>query len=210
MAILILFFFSGATALVYEVIWSKYFSLLFGSTIQAQTVVLAVFMGGLALGNRIFGRSADRAKHPLTVYGCLEIAIGVYALLFSLLYRLTDIVYVAIGSHLLDTSFVLLMVKGILSMALLLGPTILMGGTFPVLAAWLQKSTPEGGRRSARFYSVNSLGAVCGSAAAGFWLVERMGLRATMDYCAVINVIIGLIAIVVGRAKGASVATAWR
>src|SRR5277367_4713925 len=95
MPILILFFCSGATALVYEVIWSKYFSLLFGSTIQAQTVVLAVFMGGLALGNRIFGRSADRAKHPLTVYGCLEIAIGVYALLFSLLYRLTDIVYVA-------------------------------------------------------------------------------------------------------------------
>ena len=203
MAILTLFFCSGATALVYEVIWSKYLSLLFGSTIQAQTVVLAVFMGGLALGNRIFGRNADRARSPLLIYGCLEIAIGVYAFLFSLLYRAADGIYVALGSHLLDTPSILLVVKGLLSTALLIGPTILMGGTFPILAAWLQKSTEDGGRRSARFYSVNSLGAVCGSVAAGFWLVEWLGLRATMDFSALVNVIIGLIAIAVGRAKQA-------
>jgi predicted membrane-bound spermidine synthase len=206
MAILTLFFCSGATALVYEVIWSKYLSLLFGSTIQAQTVVLAVFMGGLALGNRIFGRSADRARNPLVIYGCLEIAIGVYAFLFSLLYRAADGVYVALGSHLLDTPSILLVVKGFLSMGLLLGPTILMGGTFPILAAWLQKSTADGGRRSARFYSVNSLGAVCGSVAAGFWLVERFGLRTTMDFSALVNVIIGLVAIGLGRAKREDVA----
>ena len=59
--ILLLFFCSGATALVYEVIWSKYLTLLFGSTIQAQTVVLAVFMGGLALGNKLFSRHADQS-----------------------------------------------------------------------------------------------------------------------------------------------------
>src|SRR6266567_4614965 len=58
MIVLLLFFCSGATALVYEVIWSKYLALLFGSTIQAQTVVLAAFMGGLALGNKLFGRRA--------------------------------------------------------------------------------------------------------------------------------------------------------
>ena len=69
MAILLLFFCSGATALVYEVIWSKYLALLFGSTIQAQTVVLAVFMGGLALGNKLFSGRADRARQPLAIYG---------------------------------------------------------------------------------------------------------------------------------------------
>ena len=57
-----LFFCSGATALVYEVVWSKYLTLMFGSTVQAQTVVLAVFMGGLALGNRLFGARADRSN----------------------------------------------------------------------------------------------------------------------------------------------------
>ncbi|PYJ04911.1 MAG: hypothetical protein DME25_09350, partial [Verrucomicrobia bacterium] len=63
--VLILFFCSGATALVYEVIWSKFLSQMFGSTIYAQTVVLAAFMGGLALGNKLFGRWADQAQKPV-------------------------------------------------------------------------------------------------------------------------------------------------
>src|SRR5271170_5091301 len=104
MAILILFFCSGATALVYEVIWSKYLALLFGSTIQAQTVVLAVFMGGLALGNKLFGKHADRAQRPLLIYGCIEIAIGLYAFLFSPIYKLTDDIFASVGSKLLDHS----------------------------------------------------------------------------------------------------------
>src|ERR1041384_7012525 len=83
--ILGLFFCSGATALVYEVVWSKFLSQMFGSTIQAQTVVLAVFMGGLAAGNRMFGRWADRLQRPVQAYGLLEIIIGVYAFFFSTL-----------------------------------------------------------------------------------------------------------------------------
>ncbi len=205
MAILILFFCSGATALVYEVIWSKYLALLFGSTIQAQTVVLAVFMGGLAFGNKAFGRTADSNRNPLVTYGRLEIAVGLYAFLFSFLYRGVDSVYASIGSALLDRPGVLLLLKGILSVVLLAGPTILMGGTFPLLAAWLQRSTSDAGRRSARFYSVNSLGAVCGAGVSGFWLVEWLGLCATMDVSALVNVIIGLIAISVGRTQSAHV-----
>jgi predicted membrane-bound spermidine synthase len=199
MPILILFFCSGATALVYEVIWSKYLALLFGSTIQAQTVVLAVFMGGLALGNKLFSRWADRARNPLAIYGRIEIAIGGYAALFSLLYRAADSLFASIGSNLLNHPGSLLLLKGLLSVALLLGPTILMGGTLPVLAAWLQKNTPDGGRQSARFYSTNSLGAVCGAGLTGFFLVEWLGLRKTMDFSAVVNVTIGLIAIAIGK-----------
>ena len=204
MAILILFFCSGATALVYEVIWSKYLALLFGSTIQAQTVVLAVFMGGLALGNMLFSRSADQARHPLTIYGRIEIAIGVYALLFAYLYRVSDGVFALLGSHLLGRPGPLLLLKGALSLLLLLGPTILMGGTLPILAAWLQKSMPDAGRRSARFYSVNSFGAVCGAGVTGFWLVQRFGLRNTMDLSAMVNLAIGLIAILFGRNQPAN------
>jgi len=199
MAILVLFFCSGATALVYEVIWSKYLALLLGSTIQAQTVVLAVFMGGLALGNKVFSRSADRSRSPLVIYGCIEIAIGLYAFLFSFFYRAADGIFASVGSALLEKSGLLLLLKGVLSMALLLGPTILMGGTLPILAAWLQRNTPDAGRRSARFYSVNSFGAVCGAGLTGFWLVEWLGLRKTMDFSALVNLAIGLTAIVIGK-----------
>ena len=72
MFVLLLLFCSGATALICEGVWSKYLSLMFGSTVQAQTVVRAVFLGGLALGNRIFGARADRSSKPLAVCGGIE------------------------------------------------------------------------------------------------------------------------------------------
>lgn len=197
--VLALFFCSGATALVYEVIWSKFLSQMFGSTIHAQTVVLAVFMGGLALGNRIFGRWADGMSRPVQAYGFLEIAIGFYAFLYPTLNGLADLVFVRVGSGIAGNSALLLALKGTLSMGLLLGPTILMGGTLPLLAAWLQKSSSDAGRRSARFYSVNSLGAVTGAAVAGFWLVQNLGMIGSVQVTAVLNILIGCVAILVSR-----------
>ncbi len=197
--VLALFFWSGATALVYEVVWSKFLSQMFGSTIYAQTVVLAVFMGGLALGNRIFGRWADRLRQPVQAYGCLEIIIGIYALFFPAFDRMADRCFVALGAHLVERAGLLLGLKGILSAALLLGPTTLMGGTLPLMAAWLQKSSSDPGRRAARFYSVNSLGAVVGSALAGFWLVQNFGMLRTLQITAAVNVIVGITAISFSR-----------
>ncbi|HKS36587.1 MAG TPA: fused MFS/spermidine synthase [Verrucomicrobiae bacterium] len=201
--VLLLFFCSGATALVYEVVWSKYLSLMFGSTIQAQTVVLAVFMGGLALGNRIVGSRADLLRHPLAAYGYLELAIGLYAFLFSWIYRLADWLFVAAGSRLLDHGSWLLLLKAVLSVGLLLGPTILMGGTLPLLAAWLQKQSNDAGRLSARFYSVNSLGAVFGSALAGFFLVRALGMVATLQLTALANILVGFAAVGLSRRHAA-------
>src|ERR1051325_94370 len=149
--ILFLFFCSGATALIYEVVWSKYLSLIFGSTIYAQTVVLAVFMGGLALGNRFIGVRSDLLQKPLAAYGRLEVLIGIYAFCFSWIYQGTDRLFVAVGSGLLDHAGALLAWKATLSAAVLLLPTILMGGTLPLLSAWLQRNTEEAGRWSARF-----------------------------------------------------------
>ena len=194
-----LFFCSGATALVYEVLWSKFLAQMFGSTIYAQTVVLAAFMAGLAIGNRLFGRWADRLRQPVRAYGYLEMAIGLYAFFFPTLDQLADRVFIALGTGIAERTGLLLALKAGLSAALLLGPTILMGGTLPLLAAWLQKSTADPGRRSARFYSINSLGAVAGSALAGFWLVQNLGMIAALQMTALVNVIVGSVAILLGR-----------
>ena len=197
--VLALFFCSGATALVYEVVWSKLLAQMFGSTIYAQTVVLAVFMGGLALGNRLIGARSDLLRQPLAVYGYLEILIGLYAFFFSWTYLQADRLFVASGSRLLEHSALLLLLKGVLSVLLLLGPTVLMGGTLPLLAAWLQRSSEDAGRLSARFYSTNSLGAVCGSALAGFFLVRALGMVATLEMTALVNVLIGFVAVALAR-----------
>src|SRR3954468_11751594 len=105
MFVLFLFFCSGATALVYEVLWSKYLTLMLGSTVQAQTVVLAVFMGGLALGNRIFGRKSASLELPLQTYGVLELLIGVFAFFFPRFYRIGDAIFVGVGSGIWNHSF---------------------------------------------------------------------------------------------------------
>lgn len=200
-AYLALFFGSGATALIYEVVWSKFLSLMFGSTVYAQTVVLAVFMGGLALGNRMFGNWADRWSHPVRAYGFLEMAIGVYAFLFPALYRMADQLFVLAGAGMVEQTGYLLAFKGALSGALLLGPTVMMGGTLPLMAAWLQKFDEDAGRVSARFYSVNSLGAVTGAGVAGFWLVPRLGLESSLQMTAFVNLLIGGLAVLLDRSS---------
>jgi predicted membrane-bound spermidine synthase len=196
--ILLLFFCSGATALVYEVLWSKHLALMFGSTVQAQTVVLAVFMGGLALGNRLASRWADGSRYPLKVYGYLEIAIALYACGFSYVNALADRLYVAVGSRSAEQALVLLLWKTAFSAGLLLLPTVLMGATLPFLAAWLQQTGSDAGRRTARIYATNSLGAVVGAGLAGFFLVQRLGMEASQLATALVNAIVGALALAWG------------
>ena len=197
--VLFLFFCSGATALIYEVVWSKYLAQMFGSTIYAQTVVLSVFMGGLALGNRAFGARSDRLARPVRAYGFVELAIGLYAFFFPTLFALADRLFVRLGSAVLEHSALLLVIKGGLSVLLLIVPTILMGGTLPLLAAFLQRTSLDAGRKSARFYSVNSLGAVFGSAVAGFYLVQNWGMVMSLQLSALVNVAIAAAAILLSR-----------
>jgi predicted membrane-bound spermidine synthase len=197
--ILFLFFCSGATALVYEVVWSKYLSLIFGSTAYAQTVVLAVFMGGLALGNRIIGARSDLLQKPLVAYGFLEVIVGIFAFCFPWFYKAADGIFTAAGSPLLDHTFALLLLKCVISIGLLLLPTVMMGGTLPLLSAWLQKQSSDAGRWSARFYSTNSLGAVFGAWFAGFILIRSIGLVSTLQMTALANVIVGFSAVGIGR-----------
>ena len=195
----LLFFLSGATALIYEVIWSKYLGLMFGSTVHAQTVVLASFMGGLALGNWWLGSRADRLLQPLRMYGILECAIGIFAFFFQNIYSLADSLFVTVGSGLATHGTALLAFKGAISLALLLPPTICMGGTLPLLAGWLQKHSSDPGRKSVRFYAINSLGAVCGAGLGGFFFVQFFGLVATLQFVGMLNIAVGLVAMVLSQ-----------
>src|SRR5687767_7183374 len=159
MLVILLFFASGATALVYEVLWSKYLTVMLGSTAQAQTVVLAVFMGGLAIGNRLFGKRSATIKNPLLGYGIMEVGIGLYALGFEWIYSAADWTFIAAGSRIANVGFLLFGLKLLISVVLLLVPTVLMGGTLPMIAAWIQKHPAfESGGRVGIFYAVNSLG----------------------------------------------------
>jgi spermidine synthase len=191
------FVLSGATGLIYEVLWARMLGLVFGATTLAVSTVLAAFMGGLALGSALAGKLAQRIRKPLSTYGVMEIGIAVYALLVPLLFRWIDHLYVLIWQQLHPGYFTFSLWRFLLSGLVLLVPTTLMGATLPVLAAAFVRSSDS--NSVTKLYACNLAGAILGTLAAGFVLLPALGVRMTIAVAAVLNVIVGIIAILLQR-----------
>ncbi|HEY7515826.1 MAG TPA: fused MFS/spermidine synthase, partial [Vicinamibacteria bacterium] len=186
------FFLSGISALIYEVIWSKFLSLFLGSTSFAHTVVLATFMGGLAFGNAFFGRLADRTKmDKVLLYALLEVGIGLFCLLFPFFFRGLSDVYLALGARTGPTSALNPVLKISLSVVSIFVPCALMGGTLPVLAKFAIDSLSGLGFRLSWLYFINTAGAVVGCLLGGFYVVERLGLEFGVVGTSLLNSAIG-------------------
>ncbi|MBI2428837.1 MAG: fused MFS/spermidine synthase, partial [Ignavibacteriales bacterium] len=195
--IALLFIFSGATGLVYQIVWFKYLSLFLGNTTYAQTIVLATFMGGLAIGAALWGRRADRIRKPVMLYAILELGIAAYCFFYPNILSVVKTIFfdvvISLGMEVGSPS--LLFLKLIVSALMLLIPTILMGGTLPVLVKGITSRIEESGRSVAILYFLNSFGAVIGSMMGGFILIRLIGLEATIGSTAILNAAIGFIAL---------------
>jgi spermidine synthase len=197
-AIVLCFFASGAAGLVYQVLWTRQLSLIFGVTTYAVATVLATFMGGLALGSFFLGRMVDRRPNALAWYALLELGIGLYALLVTPLFRALAVPYVAL--HRLDASYTTLAaMRALLAALVLLPPTTLMGGTFPALTRYWVRASAEIGRGAGLLYFVNTSGAIVGCVLAGFLMLEHLGLRGTTITAALLNVAVALLALALSR-----------
>jgi predicted membrane-bound spermidine synthase len=195
--VMLCLFVSGAAGLVYEVAWSRYLALFLGHTSYAVVAVLVAFMGGLALGNLWLGHFADRTPRPLAVYAWLEIGIGVYALAFPFWYDLCYDLFVAVGRGLEPGTATSLALKFAFSLLTVLLPTVLMGGTLPVVTRLLTRSLSELREKIAGLYFVNSAGAVAGTFLADFWWLPAIGLEYTIYAGAAMNLAVGAAAMFV-------------
>src|SRR5438128_8556851 len=192
----LLFFLSGATGLIYELLWVRLLYQAFGSTIQSVTTVVAAYMGGLGLGAWLLGRRADRHPRPAALYGWLELAVGGFALLSPLLLALVHRAYVSAAGAWQLGGGASVALRFALAALVLLVPTTLMGGTLPVLTrAFMGADRGELPASLGRLYGLNTLGAVLGTALAGFFLVEYVGVRASLWATAAVNVALGAIAL---------------
>jgi spermidine synthase len=205
--VLALFFFSGATSLVYEVLWTRRLSLTFGHTVLAVSTVLTVFMSGLALGSFLAGRWSDRerlrlahnadprgAGRFLAVYGALEIFIGLWAVLSLLLLNGVEGAFLAASrAGVQGAALHALIFLG--SFLVLLPPTTAMGATLPAFTQLLVASKEDVGTWLSRIYGMNTLGACCGAGLGGFVLLPVLGLKLSVVGAALANVTIGLVAI---------------
>lgn len=191
------FILSGATGLIYEVLWARMLGLVFGATTFAISAVLAAFMGGLALGSALAGKLAARIRRPLRAYGVLEIGIALYALAVPLLFRWIDTIYALVWEQFRPGFYSFSLWRFVLSCAVLLVPTTLMGATLPVLSAALLRSPAHTPTSVTRLYTCNLIGAIFGTLAAGFLLLPNYGVRLTIYTAAAINLVIGIFCIIV-------------
>ncbi len=189
------FFLSGATGLIYQVLWTRRLTLTFGHTVLAVSSVLTAFMGGLALGSILLGRWSDR-KGPdyepwrwLNLYARLEGFIGVWALISLLLLRLAEGVYLRASESGVE-GLALYLTCFLASAIVIVPPTIAMGATVPLLARLLVQTKADVGPILARLYGLNTMGALGGAALGGFFLLPTLGLKGSMYFAAILNLLV--------------------
>jgi spermidine synthase len=199
--IVVLFILSGICGLIYEVAWSKYLALFIGSTAYSHMIVLATFMGGLAFGSFYWGRYADKAVNQLRLYGILEIAIGIYCFAYPFFISAAETTFIGMAESLNASAgqVSLLVLKFLLSFITLILPTFFMGGTLPVLTKYLTKNIADAGKDVATLYYINSLGAIIGTALAGFFLIRYLSLDGTVWSAASMNLLIGGAALLLAK-----------
>ncbi|MCP3983752.1 MAG: hypothetical protein GY723_05150 [bacterium] len=200
---------TGFSGLVYEVAWQKILAILLGSHSEATAAVLAIYLGGLAAGYALFGivtrrreqsaRARGASPHLLRLYGIIEMGIGVWALIFPWLFTGAQMlsVRVPIGNEAVSFAF------DVLLTILLIGPpTVLMGGTIPILTQSLAGDLESATRVHAWIYAFNTAGAFVGALAGGFILVPLLGLDGVVRSMALVNLAAGAIFFVLGGGEG--------
>ena len=193
------FLLSGATALIFEVLWSNQFVTVFGNSSYAVSVVLCAYMTGLGFGGWLGGRLADRITRRLALFGLIQIAVCIWALampwLLDTLRRRTP----ALDALSPESPVESTLMRFALSLAVLAVPCSLMGATLPLLVRAITVSDRQISRRLGTLYSWNTLGAALGSMAAGLWMLDTLGGRITNLVAAGINLLVGVAALAIAR-----------
>ena len=198
----LLFTVSGFAGLIYESIWSHYLKLFLGHAAYAQTLVLALFMGGMAIGSWLCSRWSQRWRNLLRGYAATEAMIGLAALLFHPIFvAATDSAYANILPALGGESSAALF-KWTLAGLLILPQSILLGMTFPLMSAGLIRRYPAApGESLAMLYFTNSFGAAIGVLASGFVLIEAVGLPGTVQLAGAMNLVLAVVVWILAGGK---------
>ena len=192
--VLICFFLSGFSGLIYEILWTRMMVKIIGSAPFAVSIILSIFMGGLGLGSYLAGRFVDRFQNPralVKLYGILESLIAVYALLIPLLLTAFQPLQTIIYNGLYDR-FIIYHLATFMISALILGfPVICMGATLPLLCRFYVANLEHLGTHTGHLYGLNTIGAALGSLSCGFWLINLWGMTGTLAAAVAINFLIG-------------------
>ena len=196
----LLFVLSGFCGLVYQIVWLRLAFKSFGIATPVLSVVVSVFMLGLALGSWgagrfIVARVRQNRLSPIYLYAAAELLIGMSALLVPLAFDAGQRSLLLAGE--ID-SLAYFVYSGVILAATLLPPCIAMGATFPLVLAFIRSVGLEDENRFSFLYLGNVLGASLGAAITPLILVESLGFRGTLMCAAIVNVGIAAASVALG------------
>jgi spermidine synthase len=197
------FFLSGSAALIYEIVWQRMLTLVFGVSTWSIAAVLSAYMAGLALGAWAFGRLADRTHHVVRAYGLVELGILLTGIAVSWSIDPLMAVYVKLAGGSEHGYYFTHLIRFALALAVFVVPSTLIGGTIPLMSRMVARHAGALGIGFGRFYAVNTLGAVLGAGLAGFVLIRFIGMHASVYVAAAGNALAALIALTLGSGQPA-------
>jgi spermidine synthase len=180
-------------------VWVRKFTLIFGATLPAMSAVVAIFLLGLAAGSWIFGKISISTRNPVRLYGIFECIIGLYALIFPLLLSAVEQIYGLLYPSLSTQFLTVQAVRLALSFLVLIVPTVLMGGTLPLLVSHFVRESRQAGEGTGLLYGLNSLGAALGCILSGYILFQMIGINTTNTVTAIANTLAGISALLISR-----------
>ncbi len=201
LAIIVCFFFSGAAALSYEVVWARLLTRIFGATLFSSTTVITVFMAGLAAGAYLSGRFYPCRGNLWKTYAWIEAATGTSSLVLSFLFSQSIIsLFWPLLAQFTGSSSVLLLAGRFLLAAIVLAvPTCLMGATLPVACSYLANNTAPVHRQASYLYAASTTGALFGAFVTGFLLLPSLGLSNTLKTAVAVNFLLAATALALSR-----------
>ena len=205
--LLLLFFLSGASSLIFETIFTRLLTYTFGNTAYAVSTVLAAFLGGLALGAFLTGQWVDRRAPSLWIYGTLELLVAVYCLFIPRLFAGMTQLYLGLYHRLQLGAGGLTVLRFALAALVILLPSMLMGASLPALARYVAAVSETFEREVDRLYGWNTLGAATGTLASTFLLISVWGIAGALGIACGINfAVFAAVVLLSRRAPAASIA----
>lgn len=186
LAISVIFFLSGFSALIYQITWQRALFSIFGINVEATTVVVSGFLLGLGLGSLVGGRLSRTKVLPLlALFGLIELSIGLFGVVSLHVFHFVG--ERTLGLPTLGTAAA--------SIGLLLAPTLLMGATLPILGHYLVQRARNVGQSIGLLYYVNTLGSAAACFVSAAWLMKALGMQGAVNVAAAINIVVGACAL---------------
>jgi len=201
---------SGFVAMMYEIAWTRVLALIIGSSVYAFTIMLTTFLVGLAVGAAVVARLADRLRGRFAVEGLIALLTGTALAAFGtmMLFNALPYQFARLYHDVRGQNALIFTLKYGIAFVVMLPPTLLIGGIFPLVVRACAGHLSRLGRSVGVVYASNTIGTILGSFLAGFFLIPMIGIQGSLKLAILADLALALV-LVWGATRAVREMTGW-